>query len=291
MTINGLTTRKYFFTDSKKQLPYLDVEILLAQSIGKNRTFILSNPDYILTKQEQQKFNQLLKRRQLYEPIAYMTGSKEFLGYDFIVNKHTLIPRPETELLVEECLRVIKTIKNETIRILEIGTGTGCIPISIVLEGRKLFPNKSIVVDSIDISIKALKIAQKNIEAYRLSNNIKTYNLDVCDTKLEHKLPHPIYDIIISNPPYIPTNEINSLQPDVKDFEPINALDGGKDGLKFYKCILENTKNIISDKTIYLFELHSKFTDKNLAEIIENKREKRTVIKDLSGKKRVLKLS
>ncbi len=288
MKVKDILNKKYYFLDSQQELPKLDLEILISHSIKKDRVFVLSNQDYEFSNDELNLLNKHIERRKNYKPIAYVIGKKEFYGYDFFINKHTLIPRPETELLIDETLKVIKKIKSPEIQILEIGTGSGCIPISIVLESAQLYPNKEIVVDTIDISKEALKVAQKNINAYHLSNNINTFNLNVCAKNFTQKLPHPTYDIIISNPPYIPSNDINGLQPDVKDFEPIKALDGGKDGLKFYKCTIENTKKFNADSTIYLFELHSGFSKENIKSLTNLTKKRNRIIKDLASKQRIL---
>ncbi len=208
----------------------LDAEILLATVLKKRREEILVNLDQKIKDEKIIEFNSLIQRRSLKEPIAYIVKEKEFWSKNFLVNKNTLIPRPETELLVE---KIINIYRNKKISILDIGTGSGCILISLLSE----------LTDSwgvgIDVSKKALIIAKKNSVKHLVNKRIKFYNKSI-NQFLSQK-----FDVIVSNPPYIEQQNIKNLQDDVKKYEPIIALDGGNDGLDVIKKVIYKAKYIL----------------------------------------------
>ena len=208
----------------------LDSEILLAKAIGKSREEILINYNKELNHKDICKFNELISRRKLKEPIAYILEEKEFWSKKFLVNKSTLIPRPETELLVEE---LVKIYKDKSIKILDVGIGSGCILISLLSELKK---SSGI---GIDISHKALNIAKKNIKKHNLIEKIKLFKKSLSE------IYQSKFDLIVSNPPYIETRTMRNLDDDIRRYEPLIALDGGNDGLDVIKKLIYKAKYIL----------------------------------------------
>ena len=218
----------------------LDSELLLSSILRKKREKLIVDANKIASKETIKNFNKLISRRSTKEPMAYILENKEFWSKDFFVNKHTLIPRPETELLSEY---VIKFFKNKKIFILDIGTGSGCILLSILSEIKR---SKGI---GIDISKKAVSVAKKNSEKFHLKDRVKFY------TKSLNKIYGYKFDLIVSNPPYIKTSDIKNLSDDIKRFEPKIALDGGKDGLDVIKKVIYKSRTILKKLGILALEL------------------------------------
>ena len=207
----------------------LDSEILLSKALEKKREDILINPDQKVNFIQSLKFNHLITRRASREPIAYIVKEKEFWSKTFVINKHTLIPRPETELMVDG---IIKIYRNQKISILDIGTGSGCILISLLSE---LVSSRGI---GIDISKGAIFLAKKNAKKHNIRNidfKVRSFT-DIYNYK---------FDLIVSNPPYISSREIKNLQEDIKKYEPKIALDGGNDGLDVIKKVIYKAKGIL----------------------------------------------
>jgi len=216
--------------NNKIQTHQLDSELVLSNLLKEERENLIINYDAKVSQYIINSFNKLIIRRSTKEPLAYILRNKEFWSKNFFVNRHTLIPRPETELL---CENVIKIFKNKSPYILDIGTGTGCILLSILSEIKKA---KGI---GIDISIKAIKIAEKNSNNLRLNKRAKFFSRSLEDVG-NYK-----FDLIVSNPPYIKTSDIKNLPDDVRKFEPKIALDGGKDGLDVIRKVIYNSKAIL----------------------------------------------
>ena len=208
----------------------LDSELLLSKVLKKKREELLTNLSQKINKKKILSFNKLIKRRSLREPLAYIIKEKEFWSKMFEVDKNTLIPRPETELMVEQ---ILKIYKNKKIFILDIGTGTGCILISLLSE------LKSSYGLGIDISKKALYLAKKNAIKHLVNNKISFLKRSFKD------LYNYKFDLIVSNPPYITSNEMRSLDDDIKKYEPEIALDGGNDGLDVIKKVIYKAKYIL----------------------------------------------
>ena len=218
----------------------LDSELLLSKVLEKKREEILINLEQEICQNNLSMYKELITRRSQNEPIAYILREKEFWSKSFFVNPDTLIPRPETEIMVE---KLVKIFKEKKISILDIGTGSGCILISLLSE---LKNSKGI---GIDISKKALVIAKKNSKKHKIFDNIKFLHKSL-NNKFYQK-----FDLIVSNPPYIKSNEIKNLQEDIKKYEPKIALDGGNDGLDLIKKVIYKTTYILKIKGMLALEI------------------------------------
>ena len=243
----------------------LDSELLLSKTLNKSREKILTNLDTDIEKKNFNIFKEYIVRRSKNEPIAYILEKKEFWSKNFKVNKDNLIPRPETELLIDKLLKIFKDKK---ISILDIGTGSGCIIVSL------LSMLKQSTGIGIDISKKAIFTAKMNASRYKINNRIKLINKsfeNVFDKK---------FDLIVSNPPYIERKAIKNLSEDIKKHEPRMALDGGKDGVDLIKKVIYKSKNILKIKGMLALEIGNEQIKKVSKILIENNFRIRNVIKD-----------
>lgn len=221
--------------------PEKSAEFLLRQILKWDKAKLLVNPDYELSSSQEKKFCQYIERRKKHEPVWYITGKVEFYGLDLEVNQNVLIPRPETEFLVEEVLQSIKHTKD--IKILEVGTGSGAIILALVSKlKRKVYVS--------DISGDALKIAKKNAKKLQLDKFIEFREGDLLTPWAGKK-----FDIIVANLPYIPHEDMGTLALDIHHFEPRIALDGGKEGLEIYKRQLSQAKDYLNDGAMMFFEI------------------------------------
>ena len=218
----------------------LDAEVILSDIIGVTREFLLTNNNLSISKKILKKYNSAINRRINREPVAYIIGKKEFWSQNFVVNNSTLVPRPETEILI---YKLISFFKNKKINILDIGTGSGCILLSILKE---LNLSKGI---GIDISRKAIQIAKLNSKNLNLSSRSK---FKVFDLK---KFNTGKYDLIVSNPPYIPSKDIKNLSRDIINYEPLIALNGGNDGLDLIKKIIYQANNLLRINGVLAIEI------------------------------------
>ena len=243
----------------------LDSEILLSNVLNKSREKILVNLDQKLNSRNILKFKKYIRRRSKYEPVAYILGEKEFWSKKFIVNKDTLIPRPETELLVE---KLVKLFDGKKINILDIGTGSGCIILSLLSNLEKS------VGLGVDVSNKAILIANKNAKRHELSNRVKFLN------KSFESIFSKKFDLIVSNPPYIERKNIKNLSEDIKRFEPIMALDGGHDGLDLIKKVIYKSKKILKIKGTLALEIGNEQIKKVSKILVDNNFRIIHVIKD-----------
>jgi len=208
----------------------LDSELVLSNLLKKQRENFIIEPNQKVSESIVLNFEKLINRRAKKEPLAYILKNKEFWSNDFFVDRDTLIPRPETELL---CENIIKIFRNKNLYLLDMGTGSGCIILSILTELKRA---KGI---GIDISKKAIEVAKKNSSKLGLSKRVKFFN-----RPLENLYGYK-FDLIVSNPPYIRTSDIKNLSDDVKKFEPKIALDGGQDGLDVIKKVIYKSKTIL----------------------------------------------
>ena len=230
---------------SRKIINYnLDSQILLSKVLNLSRERLLINLSNNLDTANFNKFKKLVLRRKKKEPIAYIFKNKEFWKYNFKVNKGVLIPRPETEIIVNKTLKFISL--NASKKILDIGTGSGCILISIIKERPKFKGT------AIDISKKALKVAAGNAKMHQLQNKIKFININI------DKFNHNNYDFIVSNPPYINYSDFVRLTDDVRLHEPKQALYGGTQGLDCLKKIIVKSKKLLKINGKLIIEIDSK---------------------------------
>ena len=243
----------------------LDTELILSKSLNKSREEILINLDQNINKKSLTDFNEYLIRRSKKEPIAYLLEEKEFWSKKFFVNKDTLIPRPETELLVE---KLVTIFKKKRINILDVGTGTGCIIISLLGELKKSAGT------AVDISSKAIMVAKKNARKFKLYDRIKFLNKPFEDLYVEK------FDLIVSNPPYIKRADIKNLSEDIKKFEPRMALDGGNDGLDLIKKVIYKSKKILKINGMLALEIGNEQIKRVSKILIDNKFRIKYVIKD-----------
>ena len=258
----------------KLKSPKLDTELLLAKTLNVTREEILLNLNRKINQSDSKNFNYYINLRKNYIPIAYIVNFKFFWKYKFFVNKHVLIPRPETELMIEKVLETLSVSSNK--KILDIGTGSGCIAISLIKE------RPGCRITAIDKSKKAIKVAEKNAEMHQVGKKLNFLNIDV-DKYFSNK-----YDLIISNPPYIKNSELLSLDKDVKLNEPKLALSGGSSGLEIFFKIINKCKILLKNNGKLFLEIGHK-QGKELSKYLNlNGFNQTKIYKDLSGKDRCL---
>ena len=219
----------------------LDSEILMAKTINKDRKYVLLNSNNILNEKQLYFFRSLIEQRSLGNPIAYLINKKFFWNSEFFITNDILIPRPDTELIVENVLRLTKE-KNK-INILDVGVGSGCILLSILKERKNFYGT------GIDISKKCLNISKINAINLKVSSKLKLYKSDVDKFNLGK------YDLVVSNPPYIKRNIIKYLERDVAKFEPRQALDGGLDGLSEIRKVIKKSSELIKKNGKFILEI------------------------------------
>ena len=219
----------------------LDSELLLSKVINKDRRFILLNLDKELNQRDQDSFKNLIIKRSKGKPLAHLTGIKSFWKYDFKINEKILIPRPDSEIIIEEVLDIYKNKNN--LNFLEIGIGSGCIALSILKE------KKSFLASGVDLSRDCIKICRYNANKLGVVNRLKLMKLDV-DNLITQK-----YDFIVSNPPYVKKFDLKKLNKEVKDFEPRLALDGGLEGLSVIRKVIKKATELIKIRGKLILEI------------------------------------
>ncbi len=218
----------------------LDAEIIISNIMGITRETLITNNEVSITEKIIKKYDMAITRRIKREPVAYITGKKEFWRDYFVVNYGTLVPRPETELMI---YKIISFFKNKKINILDIGTGSGCILLSLLKE---LNLSRGI---GIDISAKAINTAKINSKKLNLLNRSSFITFDI------NNYNNGMYDLIVSNPPYIPSKEIKNLSKDITNYEPKNALDGGVDGLDLIKKVIYKSNYLLKKSGLIALEI------------------------------------
>lgn len=259
--------------------PRLNAELLLAHILNTQRLLLLLDSHRVLAESDSDQFNALLEQRARRIPLQHLTGSCNFLGHELRISRHALVPRPETEGLVEHALTVARSIPHP--RILDFATGSGCIAIALAHQ----LPNAQI--HALDVSTPALELAQTNTALNGLSGRIQFHQGNGF-----HALPSTLtasFDLIVSNPPYIPSGDIPSLDPEVRDHDPLLALDGGPDGLDFYRRLASECPNWLRQPAWFLAE----FGDDQgpaIQEVFRSQKfwGKTRLEKDLSGRDRII---
>lgn len=252
-------------------------ELLFTELLNCDRLSLYLNRDLRLDKDKSSAISCVLKRRIFAEPLQYILGKAEFMGLEFKVTPDVLIPRQETEILAEKVTEIVRQLPCRPIKILDLGTGSGCIAISLA----KFLPNAEI--SAVDISSRALAVAKENARLNKVE--IKFIRGDLFNAM--HRGLSP-FDLIVSNPPYIPTAQIGSLQPEVRH-EPSIALDGGKDGLDFYRKIISGCEKYLSECGLLIMEMGFGQRDEigNIFQEVKNFRI-REIIKDYNNIDRVI---
>ena len=263
-----------FLKKNKIKNPFLDTELILSKVVNRKREEILLNSNIKLKNTDITKFKNYLFRRYQKEPMAYILGYKHFWKHKFLINKSVLIPRPDTELVIEESLRYLPIDKSK--KILDVGTGSGCIIVSLLKERPKC------AATAIDISKNALNVARNNAKLHQLENKINFINIDID----KHKSSN--YDLIISNPPYISSIELKRVDDDVKFHEPKIALSGGLDGFSSIKKIILKSKKLLKLKGKLVFEIGHKQKNISTKLLTENGFYINKISKDMAGNDRCI---
>jgi release factor glutamine methyltransferase len=248
MNIQGILNKAIrTLKKSKTPNPQLDSEVLLSNLIKRDKKYIILNPEGILSPEQSEKFQNLIERRKKGEPVAYLINKKEFWKDEFFVNKDVLIPRPDTELIIEQVLKIYS--KNSKLQVLDIGTGSGCILLSVLKERINFYGT------GIDISKKSINVSKLNAKQLNLTNRVKFFHSSVDNFKLGK------YDLVVSNPPYIKLINLKYLEKDVVNFEPKLALSGGFDGFSKIRKVINKANVLIKKNGKFILEIG--FNQKN----------------------------
>ncbi len=255
-----------------------DVRILIDFVMGKGALFAARYPQYEPNLEEYGRLTKLIQQRAAHVPVAYLLGEKEFMGLSFVVNPHVLIPRGDTECLVEAALDCLKQdFENQAARVLDIGTGSGAIAVSMAKYWEQA------VVSGIDISDAALQTAEKNAQHCQVAQRCRFWNCDIMK-----EIPEGSYDMVLSNPPYIPPDVLAGLEPDVRDYEPRGALTDEKDGLDFYRRISLITPKFLKKRGVLFLEIGCE-QERAVVEILKNDGWNEISVRhDLAGRPRVV---
>ena len=275
MNIQTAVQKAQLFLKKKNvKNPVLDSQILMSEAIKKEKEFIILNLDKEISNKSFEYFNKLIYLRSRGEPIAYLTKKKYFWKYKFTVNRDVLIPRPDTEVLIEEVLKLTKN--KDSLNLLDVGVGSGCILISILKDKKNFYGT------GIDISKKSLDTCKINGENLGVINRLKLYKSDIDNFHFRK------YDLIISNPPYIKKSKLKYLEKNVIGFEPKHALDGGIEGLSEISKVINRSSELIKKNGFLILEIG--FDQKwKVKKILENKGFYiKKIVKDLSNNDRCI---
>ncbi|HEY7152846.1 MAG TPA: peptide chain release factor N(5)-glutamine methyltransferase [Gemmataceae bacterium] len=237
-------TTKYL-EQKGSESPRLDTEVLLAHALGCKRIDLYARHTEEAPEAGRQKFRELVRQRVEGCPVAYLVGRKEFFSLEFVINRAVLIPRPDTECVVDECLRLAKPLPEPTI--LDIGTGSGCLAVAVAKH------HKTAQVTAVDISAEALAVASANADKHGVAERIRFLQGDL----FAPLAPSEQFDFILSNPPYIPHDEIDKLPHGVRDYEPHQALDGGMDGFAVFDRLIAEAPVHLKPDGYLLIEIGS----------------------------------
>ncbi len=257
------------------ETPKLDAELLLSHTLDRERIWLHTYPEAAITPPQHNLFNQYLTRRIQREPVAYILGYKSFFGLDFVVTPAVLIPRPETELIIETTLELFPSDK--PIRAVDVGTGSGCIAVTLA----KYLPQAT--VEAVDISIAALEIAQQNAANHQVISSLSF---------IEGSLLTPTigkFDLIVSNPPYLDDAELADTTPEIQNFEPAQALTAGSNGLALVQKLLQQAQTKLNSSGVMMIEIGSGQGEAVKQLALDNFPEARISIKsDLAGLDRMV---
>ena len=273
-TLKALNLGAKFLKKNNIKTFNLDSELLLADVLKFSREKLLINLNYKIKKKKFNKFKKSLLRRKNNEPIAYILQKKEFWKHKFFVNKDVLIPRPETEIIIDELLKEVGLESSKYL--LDVGTGSGCIIISILKE------RSNCAGTAIDISQKALNVAKYNAKIHQIQNKINFINIDI-DKHIYNK-----YDFVLSNPPYINKFELNRLDSNVKSYEPHLALEAGVDGLNLIRKLILKSKTLLKKRGKLIFEIGEKQVNESKNLLLRNGFYINKICKDIYLKPRVI---
>ncbi|MCX7922820.1 MAG: peptide chain release factor N(5)-glutamine methyltransferase [Clostridia bacterium] len=263
------------------EAPALEAGVMLCHVIKRDRTFLYVHNDYVLSEKEYRDYIGAINLRTQGKPLQYITGRQEFMSLEFAVTSDVLIPRHDTEILVEEVIKYAKREWSSKVKALDIGTGSGCIAISLA------HYLKESHVTALDISEGALRVAQSNAEKIGVVDRINFVHSDLF-TRLETEQGKGnVFDIIVSNPPYIPSYEVEELQVEVKDNEPRTALDGGNDGLDLYRAIIDSAEAFLAHHGLLAFEVgYNQAGD--VSKLMSSKYYDIKIVRDIGGIERVV---
>lgn len=265
-----------FLKSSSIENPKKEIEIFLCHLLSCSKFELYNRPKKSISLTKVNLLNDWLKRRAKREPIQYIINNAWFYGRDFYVNKNVFIPRPESERLIDEAINFLRDFDSP--RILEIGTGSGCMSISLAIE----LPNSD--VQSIDTSEKAINVAKINSDNLHV-NNISFQKLDFLKTEMKN---FHNFDLLISNPPYIPKKDMELLMPEVRKFEPYSALTDNHDGLEFYRKLSSDLPYILNNNGIGIFEVGLSPHPKDAKRIFNKIGRDIKLLKDYNGDDRIL---
>lgn len=264
-----------YFKSKNIQSARLDAEVLLSHVLRQERIYLYVHFDEPMEQNELNKFREYVKKRAQHVPIAYIIGEREFMGLPFKVTKDTLIPRPDTEILVENVLNNVD--KDKEIEIVDIGTGSGAIILSLLVNLSKAQGK------TVDISSKAIEVAEENAVNLQVNDRCEFFVGD-----LFVPLNGSKFDVIVSNPPYIPQKDIATLEDDVKEYEPVSALTDGGDGLSYYRRLLSEGKAYIKENGFIALEIGI-YQSEDVKQIaMDNGWKNIKIIKDYAGIDRVV---
>ena len=271
---NALLEANDILKENYIKSPKLDSEILLSKVLKKDRKYVILNLDQCLENELYNKFKKLISQRLTGKPMAYIVGKKDFWKYEFNVSDNVLIPRPDTEIIIEEVLKIFKYKKK--LNVLEIGVGSGCILLSILKEKNNFYGI------GIDISKECIDLSKKNALKLDLNNRVKFFKSDI-DNFFYGK-----YDLVVSNPPYIKKNDLRYLERDVANYEPKLALDGGIDGVSEIIKVIDKSSKLVKKGGKLILEINFDQVNKVKKLLKKNGFYTNRVIRDLGKKNRCI---
>lgn len=279
MKIQELLRSGYDILKSQNIETYmLDTQLILCRVLNKDKLFIITNRDLQVEENRRAEFLKLIELRKKKMPVKYILQSTEFMGLEYFIKPGVLIPRPDTEVLVEEAIKEIK--KQNFKKICDVCCGSGAIGIAIA----NYIDDSQVIC--YDISEIALEVTQINLERFNLEERVQVLKSDLLSKAIENGCS---FDVVVSNPPYIKSKVIGTLMEDVKNYEPFIALCGGEDGLDFYRRIIRESKKVLNPKGLIIFEIGYDQKEQVTKLLEQNGFKDVVCIKDLSGNDRVIK--